>query len=51
MTEAFDLLWEQGDGSGLEDLEAALAGCSFRLLDLLEFYVVQHLDDFADCRK
>jgi hypothetical protein len=47
MTEAFDLLWEQCDGSGLDDLEAALAGCSIRLVDLLEHYVVQHLEDFT----
>jgi hypothetical protein len=51
MTEAFDLLWEQCDGSGLDDLEAALAGCSIRLVDLLEVYVVQHLDDFTDFIK
>jgi len=51
MTEAFDLLWEQCDGSGLDDLEAALAGCSIRLVDLLEHYVLQHLDDFTDFIK
>jgi hypothetical protein len=48
MTDAFDLLWEQCDGSGLEDLEAALADCSIRLVDLLKIYVVEHLDDFID---
>ena len=48
MTEAYDLLLEEGDGSDLEDLEAALAGCRIRLVDLLEIYVVEHLDDFID---
>jgi hypothetical protein len=48
MIEAYDLLLEEGDESGLEDLEAALAGCRIRLVDLLEIYVVEHLDDFTD---
>jgi hypothetical protein len=47
MTEASHLLWEQCDGSGLEDLEAALAGCSIRLVDLLEFYAVEHIENFT----
>lgn len=47
MNEAYDLLWEQSDGSGLEDLETALSDCSIRLVDLLEIYVVEHLDDFT----
>ena len=51
MTEAFDLLWDESGGSGLEDLQATLAGCSIRLLDLLEFYVVEHIDDFTDFIK
>ena len=51
MNEAYDLLCEEGGVSGLEDLEAALAGCSIRLVDLLEHYVVQHLEDFTDFVK
>ena len=48
MIEAYDLLLEEGDESGLEDLEAALTGCRIRLVDLLEIYVIEHLDDFTD---
>ena len=50
MTRAFDWLCG-GDGSGLKDLEAALADCSIQLVDLLEIYVVEHVDDFTDFIK
>ena len=48
LVEAFERLLEEGDVSNLDDLDAALAGCSIRLVDLLQPYVVQHLDDFTD---
>ena len=51
LNDAYSLLWEQSDGLGLEDLEIALVGCSIRLVDLLELYLVQHLDDFTDFIK
>lgn len=51
MTAAFDLLWEEGNESDLKDLDAALTGCSSRLVDALEVYVAQHLDDFTDFIK
>ena len=51
MSEAFDRSLEGGDISDLKDLDAALAGCRIRLVDLLQHYVLQHIDDFTDFVK
>jgi hypothetical protein len=51
MSEAFDLLLEEGDVSDLEDLDATLTGCGSRPVDLLQHYVLQHIDDFTDFVK
>ncbi|MDC1287875.1 DMP19 family protein [Gammaproteobacteria bacterium] len=45
--EAFDLLLEEGDVADMEDLDAALIGRGSELVDILELYVVEHLEDFC----